>query len=54
MLDISLAEPLLGLGKAYLESGRANLAMDYLNRALHVRSVNDGPHSIDQAETLGS
>lgn len=52
MLDIALTEPLLGIGKTYLEIGRADLALDYLQRALHVRTVNDGPHSIEQAETL--
>jgi hypothetical protein len=52
MLDIALTEPLLGLGKSYLESGRADLALDYLDRALHIRSVNEGPHSIEQAEAI--
>ena len=52
MLDKALTAPLLGLGKTYLESGRADIALDQFNRALHVRSVNDGPHSIEQAETL--
>lgn len=52
MLHLALTEPLLGIGKTYLESGRPDLALDYLNRALHVRSVNEGPHSIEQAATL--
>ena len=52
MLDINLTGPLLGLGRAFLESGRADLALDQLERSLHVRSVNEGPHSIAQAETL--
>jgi tetratricopeptide (TPR) repeat protein len=52
MLNLALTEPLLGIGKTYLESGRPDVALDYLNRALHVRSVNEGPHSIEQAATL--
>jgi tetratricopeptide (TPR) repeat protein len=52
MLDLGLTEPLIGLGQTYLESGRADLSLDYLERALHVRSVNEGPHSIEQAVTL--
>ena len=52
MLDLALTEPLLGLGRTYLDSGRADLSLDYLERALHVRSVNEGPHSIEQAATL--
>jgi len=52
MLDIALTEPLLGIGKTYIDSGRPDLALQHLDRALHVRSVNAGPHSIEQAETL--
>ncbi len=52
MLNLALIGPLLGIGKTYVESGRPDLALDYLNRALHVRSVNEGPHSIEQAATL--
>jgi tetratricopeptide (TPR) repeat protein len=52
MLDLALTEPLLGLGNSYLDSGRADLALEHLERALHVRSVNDGPHSIEQVAAL--
>jgi tetratricopeptide (TPR) repeat protein len=52
MLNMALVEPVLGIGKTYLESGRADLALDYLKRALHVRSVNEGPHTVEQAEAL--
>jgi tetratricopeptide (TPR) repeat protein len=52
MLDLALTEPLLGLGKTYIEAGRPDLALDHLDRALHVRSVNEGPHSIENAATL--
>jgi hypothetical protein len=52
MLNLALIDPVLGIGKTYLESGRADLALEYLNRALHVRSVNEGPHTLEQAESL--
>jgi len=52
MLDLALIEPLLGLGRTYLESGRADVSVEHIERALHVRSVNEGPHSIEQAATL--
>lgn len=52
MLNLALVDPVLGIGKTYLESGRADLALSHLNRALHVRSVNEGPHTIEQAEAL--
>jgi len=52
MLNMALIDPVLGIGKTHLESGRADLALDYLKRAVHVRSVNEGPHTIEQAEAL--
>ena len=52
MLDSALIEPLLGLGKTHIDNERPDLALEYLDRALHVRHVNDGPHSLEQTETL--
>lgn len=52
MLNLALSDPLLGIARTYLASGRPDVALDYLNRTLHVRSVNEGPHSIEQAATL--
>lgn len=51
-LNAALIEPLLGIGKTYIDSDRPDLALGYLDRALHVRHVNEGPHSIEQTETL--
>lgn len=51
-LDINLAEPLLGIGYAYLDSDRPDLALPKLERSLHVRQVNEGLHNLDQAEIL--
>jgi tetratricopeptide (TPR) repeat protein len=51
-LDLSLIEPLLGIGKTHAANGRPDRALPFLERALHVRHVNAGPHSLEQAETL--
>ncbi|MBT8100967.1 MAG: tetratricopeptide repeat protein [Gammaproteobacteria bacterium] len=53
-LDIALAEPLLGTGYVYLHRERPDLALPILEKALHVRQVNQGLHSMTQFETLGA
>jgi tetratricopeptide (TPR) repeat protein len=54
MFDLALVEPLHGIGITHIENGRADLALPVLERALHVRHVNDGPHSLEQEATLDS
>jgi tetratricopeptide (TPR) repeat protein len=51
-LSAGLVTPLRGLGDTYMASGRADLALPAYERALHIRHVNDGPHSLDQVEIL--
>jgi tetratricopeptide (TPR) repeat protein len=51
-LDNSLINPLRGLGASYFESGRPDLARKAFDRAVHISHVNDGPHNLDQIETL--
>lgn len=50
----NLINPLRGLGAAQLASGRPDLARDTFNRAVHISHVNDGPHNLEQIETLES
>lgn len=52
MLDLELVEPLLGIGYTHIDNERPDLALLHLDRALHVRHVNNGPHSLEQSETL--
>jgi len=52
MLDLALVEPLLGIANTHIDNERPDLALEFLDRALHVRHVNEGPHSLEQAETL--
>ncbi|MDH3433682.1 MAG: tetratricopeptide repeat protein, partial [Gammaproteobacteria bacterium] len=52
MLDLELIEPLLGIGNTHIDNERPDLALEHLDRALHVRHVNNGPHSLEQSETL--
>jgi tetratricopeptide (TPR) repeat protein len=52
MLSEKLIEPLLGMGSTHLANGHADLALPAFDRALHLRHVNDGPHSLNQAEIL--
>ena len=47
-------DPLKGLGQAYLESGKPDLAIRNFNAAIHIMHVNSGPHNIEQAELLES
>lgn len=53
-LNGGLINPLRGLGAAQLASGRPDLARDSYNRAIHISHVNNGPHNLDQVETLQS
>jgi len=52
MLDLALIDPLLGISKTHIDNERPDLAMEYAERALHVRHVNSGPHSIEQTASL--
>jgi hypothetical protein len=52
MLDFALIEPLLGIANTHIDNERPDLALEFLDRALHVRHVNEGPHSLGQTETL--
>ena len=52
MLDLALVEPLLGIANTHIDNERPDLALAFLDRALHVRHVNEGPHSLEQSETL--
>ncbi len=52
MLDLALVEPLLGIANTHIDNERPDLALEFLDRALHVRHVNEGPHSLEQTETL--
>ncbi len=51
-LALDLEQPYLGLGKTWLAGEQPDLALRSLDRALHVRQVNEGPHSLEQIETL--
>ncbi len=51
-MNVALEIPLQGLGMTALDSRRPDLALESFNRAIHVRQVSDGPHSIDQAKSL--
>ena len=53
-LSYDLINPLRGLGAAQLASGRPDLARDSFNRAVHISHVNEGPHNLEQVETLES
>jgi tetratricopeptide (TPR) repeat protein len=47
-------DPLRGLGQAYLESGKPELAIRKFSAAIHITHVNSGPHNIGQVELLES
>lgn len=53
-LSQELINPLRGLGAAQLATGRPDLARDSFDRAVHISHVNDGPHNMEQIETLES
>ena len=51
-LDGALINPLRGLGAAQFASDRPDLAKKAFDRAVHISHVNDGPHNLDQIESL--
>ena len=53
-LDKSLINPLRGLAETQLKMNRMDLARDNYNRAIHISHVNDGPHNLEQLESLQS
>ena len=53
-LNLSLVEPLKGLGKSQLEIGNLNQAKKTFNKAAHITHVNEGPHNLVQMEILES
>jgi len=52
MLSYDLINPLRGMGAAHLAAGRPDLARDAFDRAVHISHVNQGPHNLEQLETL--
>jgi len=53
-LSEALVNPLRGLGAAQFASGRPDLATKTFDRAIHIGHVNEGPHNLEQIETLMS
>lgn len=53
-LSAALINPLRGLAATQAAMGRADLARDSFQRAVHVSHVNEGPHNTDQVKTLES
>ena len=53
-LSGALINPLRGLAATQAAMGRADLARDSFQRAVHVSHVNEGPHNIGQVKTLES
>lgn len=53
-LSAALINPLRGLAATQAAMGRADLARDSFQRAVHVSHVNDGPHNLQQVKTLES
>lgn len=51
-LHSSLADPLLGLSRAQTAAGQFRDAVVTYNRVLHVQQVNNGPHTMAQAEAV--
>lgn len=51
-LDRALVGPLNGVATSYMAGARADLALPFIERALHVVHVNEGPHSIEQIASL--
>jgi len=52
MLATGLINPLRGLGAAEFAQGNLGQAKDAFDRAVHISHVNDGPHNLEQIETL--
>jgi len=53
-LDVSLINPLRGLGASQLADGRPDEAAESFQRAVHISHVNNGPHNMMQVELLES
>lgn len=53
-LSEALINPLRGLAATQAATGRADLARESFQRAVHVSHVNEGPHNKHQVETLES
>jgi len=53
-LSGALVNPLRGLGAAQFASGRPDMATKAFDRAIHIGQVNEGPHNLEQIETLMS
>lgn len=53
-LNDGLINPLRGLGAAQFALARPDLARKAFDRAIHISHVNDGPHNLDQIESLMS
>ena len=53
-LSEALINPLRGLAATQAATGRADLARESFQRAVHISHVNDGPHNKDQVQTLES
>ena len=53
-LNAALINPLRGLGAAQFASDRPDEAEKTFDRAIHISHVNDGPHNLEQIESLMS
>jgi len=53
-LNVGLINPLRGLGAAEFALNRPELAKKAFDRAIHISHVNDGPHNLNQIESLMS
>jgi len=51
-LNLGLERPLRGMGEAQLALERPDRAVEYLDRSVHVRQVNVGPHDVLQVRSL--
>lgn len=51
-LSEHLVNPMHGLGRTYLESGRPGRAVSTFENALHVSQVNEGPQNLEQVKLL--
>jgi tetratricopeptide (TPR) repeat protein len=53
-LSEALINPLRGLAATQAATGRADLAQESFQRAVHISHVNEGPHNKEQIQTLES
>jgi hypothetical protein len=53
-LSEALINPLRGLAATQAATGRADLARESFQRAVHISHVNEGPHNKEQVQTLES